>query len=125
MVVQSALRSGAFLRAEASASITKGRFVMARTVRCGVHGTQQETFVCQHITAGLIEGQRTGFHTAMDDQDNLRPDAWCRACNDRVALTGGRWVGEALAQLDARVICGACYDLARTFHRGADRRTGS
>lgn len=90
------------------------------TVRCAIHGLQQETFVCQHIAQGLVTKTRVGFFWSTNDPNNQRPDAWCRACEERVQATGGEWVGEAEAHLEPKVLCGACYDLAKKFHMGED-----
>lgn len=76
--------------------------------------------VCQHIAEGLMRRQRVGFFWTMHDPDNPRPDAWCIACNERNSATGGEWVGEALEHLQAKVLCGACYDLAKVFHMGGN-----
>jgi hypothetical protein len=89
-------------------------------VRCSVHGLQQETLVCQHIAEGLANRKRVGFFWTTYDPDNVRPDACCSACNERVRATGGEWVDEALEQLQPKVLCGACYDAAKKFHMGGD-----
>ena len=90
------------------------------SVNCKTHGLQPGTLVCQHIVQGLKERKRVGFFWAMDDPDNLCPDAWCKACNERVKLTGGEWTGEALEQLEPRALCSACYGAARIFHAGGN-----
>jgi hypothetical protein len=90
------------------------------TVRCTTHGMQQETFVCQHIVQGMASRKRVGFFWTGDDPDNARPDAWCYECEERVRATGGEWVGEAESHLGAKVLCGACYDLAKKFHMGEE-----
>lgn len=95
---------------------------MSTSVQCKIHRHGEETFVCQHIGAGLLRRQRVGFFWAADDTEVSRPDAWCSACNDRVARQGGEWEGEALAQLRAKLMCGHCYDEARLFHSGVERR---
>lgn len=89
-------------------------------IECQVHGLQPETWVCQHIVAGLKVHERVGFFWTTDDPDNPRPDAWCGACTTRVDATGGEWVGEALENLKPQILCGACYDLAKTFHMGGN-----
>jgi hypothetical protein len=89
-------------------------------VDCKVHGTQPGTLVCQHIVAALQARQRVGFFWTTVTSDNPRPDAWCKACNARVEATGGEWIGEALENLEPKVLCGACYDLAKTFHLGGN-----
>jgi hypothetical protein len=91
-----------------------------RSIRCAVHGTQQQTLVCQHIVDGLTDKRRVGFFWTSCDIDNPRPDAWCSACNERVASTGGEWVGEAFEHLQPQVLCGVCYDIAKQFHLGGD-----
>ena len=88
-------------------------------VECSVHGAQDKTYVCQHIADGLIARKRVGFFLA-NDPDNARPDAYCAECNARVGASGGEWVGEALEHLNPKVLCGACYDLAKQFHTGGD-----
>jgi hypothetical protein len=89
-------------------------------IRCAVHGIQQETLVCQHIADGLMHRRRVGFFWTTDDPDNSRPDAWCKACDARVRATGGEWIDDTLEQLKPKVLCGACYDLAKEFHIGGD-----
>jgi hypothetical protein len=90
----------------------------SETVECARHGTQQRTWVCQHVVQGLFDRTRVGFFWTADDPQNQRPDAWCAACEDRVSLTNGDWVGEAGEHLGAQILCGACYDLAKGFHMG-------
>jgi hypothetical protein len=91
-----------------------------KTVQCDDHGVQPETFVCQHIVSGLLERRRVGFYWTSSDPDNPRPDAWCAACEERVRAAGGAWIGEAAWHLGARLMCGACYDAAKTFHMGGN-----
>ena len=90
-----------------------------KTVQCSIHGTQQLTLVCQHVAQGLFDRERVGFFWA-EDPGNPRPDAWCAECNERVRATGGEWEGEALEQLEPKVLCGACYDMAKVFYFGGD-----
>jgi hypothetical protein len=89
-------------------------------VRCNVHGLQQRTFVCQHIAEGLSSHKRVGFFATPHAPDTARPDAWCSACEERLRTTGGEWVDQALEHLQAKILCGACYDVARQFHTGGD-----
>ena len=92
------------------------------TVHCDIHGVQQETFVCQHIAQGMVTKTRVGFSCTLDEPANPRPDAWCQACEERVRATGGEWVGETEAHADPKLLCGACYDLAKKFHMGENHR---
>lgn len=89
-------------------------------VTCGSHGEQQRTYVCQHIYAGLVARERVGWFWSIGDPNNPRPDAYCQDCEIRVRKTGGEWVGEALEQLQPTILCGICYDLAKTFHTGGN-----
>jgi hypothetical protein len=81
---------------------------------------QQETFVCQHIVDGLVHKRRVGFFWTPCNAGNPRPDAWCSACNERNSSAGGEWAGKALEHLQPKVLCGACYDVAKQFHMGGD-----
>jgi hypothetical protein len=90
------------------------------TVDCPQHGHQQETFVCQHIVKGFAERRRVGFFWTREDPENPHPDAWCAECEERVRSSGGEWTGEAEAQLKAKVLCGACYDAAKSISHRKD-----
>jgi hypothetical protein len=89
-------------------------------VQCETHGPQPQTLVCQHIIDGLIDRRRVGFFWTTADPGNPNPDAWCSACEERVKVTGGEWIGEALEELQPKVLCACCYELAKKFHMGGD-----
>src|SRR5678815_1640582 len=91
-----------------------------KLVTCTTHGVQPRALVCQHIVQGLRDRARVGFYWAAEDPADPRPDAWCRECEQRVRLTNGEWVGQALEQLQPKVLCGVCYDAARTFNLGGN-----
>jgi hypothetical protein len=84
---------------------------------CDRHGLQEETFVCQHIVAGLRAGIRVGFWWSTE-RETVRPDAWCTECNRKVAETGGDWTPEAEALARPKILCGECYDDARRLMLG-------
>ena len=84
-------------------------------VTCSEHGTQDETFVCQHIVQGLEENVPYGFWWA-PDSDQLRPDAWCTLCNELVANAGGTWTDEVLAIAQVKLLCAGCYDRAKAIN---------
>jgi len=86
------------------------------SVSCKRHGPQPETFVCQHIVQSLHDRRPVGFFWS-SETPSARPDAWCSACNQRVAATGGEWTPEAEAEAEAgvTVLCGACYDEAKSL----------
>jgi len=86
-----------------------------KTVECNIHGSQPETFVCQHIVQGLVEGVPYGFWWGANSED-ARPDAWCTLCNELLAAAGGEWTDEILAVAQVTLLCGACYDKAKTMN---------
>ncbi len=86
-------------------------------MKCPKHGPASEAFVCQHIVAGMRQGQAVGFFWAAGST-SAYPDAWCRACNTRLEKSGGEWTGEAAAQLGVKLICHHCYLEARALALG-------
>jgi len=91
-----------------------------RTIHCDTHGQADETFVCHHVIDGLVRKERVGFFWTAEDPDNPHPDAWCAECEERVKLTDGEWEGEALEHLKPKILCGECYEVAKTFHMGGN-----
>jgi hypothetical protein len=85
--------------------------VSERKVVCGVHGTTPATFACRHVASGVA----CGFH--VDPDDGEWPDAWCDACDERLAAGGGEWTHEAEELADIKVLCTHCYELARDRNR--------
>jgi hypothetical protein len=94
----------------------------AKTVESAEHGAQEETFVCQHLAMSLRTRRRVGFFWASNSK--ARPDAWCRECNDRARATGGKWVGEAGAELGVKLICASCYDDLRALNPTEPAKAG-
>jgi len=88
-----------------------------RMVQCQDHGSQPETFVCQHIAQSLVRRQPVGFHWP-GDSDQEYPDAWCSECNARHERAGFEWQGEAAEQLGAKLLCARCYLQARVLALG-------
>lgn len=87
----------------------------SQKIKCDVHGWQQQTFVCQHIAQSLHTGVPVGFHWPAE-QEELRPDAWCSDCEQaRVAAGGDDWTPEVEAKLGIKLLCGACYDSAKSI----------
>jgi len=86
-----------------------------RKVQCGAHGLQTATFVCQHIVRSLQTGVACGFWCAADSED-LRPDAWCTACEQQVQATGGEWNDQSEGFAKVSLMCGACYDRAKAMN---------
>ena len=91
---------------------------MRRTVTCSTHGTQPQTFVCQHILQSLRDRKPVGFFWSTEDPHADRPDAWCATCNEVVRRTGGDWTPEAEKLAGVTLLCGKCYDSARALNLG-------
>jgi hypothetical protein len=87
--------------------IVSRRDAADRFVDCKLHGRNERTFVCKHLTTG--EG--LGFFTAQSDQ--RRPDAWCVACERVRIQQGGAWNDVSEEYAGIRMLCAACYDAAR------------
>jgi len=85
-----------------------------RQIECGVHGLQDETFVCQHIVGSLRTQQAVGFHWPVSSPQR-RPDAWCSDCEKRRIAGGGDWTEAVLASVGLKVLCGRCYDTAKSI----------
>jgi hypothetical protein len=98
----------------------KSRDRRVTLVNCRTHGLQQQTMVCQHVVAGLMERRRVGFFWNAEDPTNPRPDAWCSECDVAVQATAGEWIDAALELAQPKVLCGACYDTAKVFHMGGN-----
>jgi hypothetical protein len=88
------------------------------SVECGVHGSQEATFVCRHLVQSLREERAIGSWTAGGGAGS-RPDAWCTACETKVQGTGGEWTAESEAFAGVSLLCGACYDRLRELNREA------
>jgi hypothetical protein len=86
----------------------------SQKVECNIHGWQDETFVCQHIAQSLQTGIPVGFHWPAGDADE-RPDAWCSSCEQARIDAGGEWTPEVEQKLGVKLLCGSCYDYARSI----------
>jgi hypothetical protein len=64
-------------------------------IECGVHGLQDETFVCQHTVGSLRTRQAVGFHWPASPPQR-RPDPWCSNCESRRVEAGGDWIEDVL-----------------------------
>jgi hypothetical protein len=80
------------------------------TVTCSEHGTQNETFVCEH----LVHGKGLGFHFVIQ-ADNPRPDGWCSDCEEIRQRVDG-WNEESEKFIKVTLLCGECYDRARRLN---------
>ena len=84
-------------------------------VNCNVHGWQEQTFVCQHIAESLRTGIPVGFFWS-SEQTDCRPDAWCSGCESlRLEAGGDDWTPEVEKKLGIKLLCGSCYDDAKSI----------
>jgi hypothetical protein len=86
----------------------------SQKINCNVHGWQEQSFVCQHIAHSLCTGISVGFHWA-SSQNDIHPDAWCSACEEARIEAGGGWTPEVNQKLKVKLLCGACYDHAKSI----------
>lgn len=87
-----------------------------RKVECGVHGFQNETFVCQHLVESLCSNVFVGYHSSASGPDNDRSDAWCDNCEKKRIECGGDWTDESESVARVKLLCGACYDQTKKFN---------
>jgi hypothetical protein len=80
----------------------------ATEVQCNRHGPSSSIFVCQHVARGV----GVGFYTSAEDPSDLRPDAWCAACEAMVNEAGG-WDERTEPVARITLLCERCYDEAR------------
>jgi len=78
-------------------------------IKCGIHGEQPVTFVCQHLVHSLRTGKKVGFNLS-DDPGNPRPDAWCDQCEQVVMEAGGEWDDDSAKLAGVSILCASCYD---------------
>jgi hypothetical protein len=91
-------------------------------IQCAIHGWQEEAFACQHIAESLHTGVPVGFHWTRD-HTVARPDAWCSACERARLDAGGDWTPEVEKLLGVKLLCGACYDYAKSISSKGRRVT--
>ena len=77
-------------------------------IECDRHGPSEATFVCQHVASG----SGLGWFVATEDPNELRPDAWCTACEE-VSNAAGGWDEESEGAAGITMLCASCYDEAR------------
>jgi hypothetical protein len=58
---------------------------------------------------------RMTFSRFLFQQTDMRPDAWCSACEQARVDAGGDWTPEVEEKLRVQLLCGACYDYAKTI----------
>src|ERR1700694_3503889 len=83
-------------------------------IECHLHGWQKQAFVCQHIVQSLRTGLPVGFHWSSESTSS-HPDAWCTECEEARIEVGGEWAPEVEEKLGVKLLCGACYDQAKSI----------
>lgn len=79
------------------------------------HGAASLAVACRHVVNYMerMSARHPGFHTAKSDKKPF-PDAWCTACDKRLAEAGGQWTPGVLTKADFREFCPCCYEFARS-----------
>jgi hypothetical protein len=88
---------------------------MEQKITCELHGERERSFVCQHIFESLLTHKKAGFHQAVDTESKY-PDAWCDQCEIIWGEVGGQWTDELEKRLGIKLLCSACYDLAKDLN---------
>lgn len=91
-------------------------------VECKVHGEQEEAFACQHIANSLLTGVPVGFFWP-EESNQKHPDAWCQQCEDARVEAGGDWTPEVEKLLSVKLLCGACYEYAKSIWENGRKLT--
>ena len=84
---------------------------------CPHHGRQDAARACIHVATAIVTGEQVGFHWG-DNAPMGRPDAWCHACEQRVAANRGEWSDALLRQADFKTLCVKCWDEAKRILYG-------
>jgi hypothetical protein len=88
---------------------------MTKMIACAEHGSQPETFVCDHILQTLRDRRPRGF-IFDPDSDQEYPDAWCRECDEMLHASGGEWTDELGTAAHVRLLCARCYLAAKALN---------
>lgn len=91
-------------------------------VLCQIHGEQDEAFACQHIVNSLHTGIPVGFYWP-EDSNQIHPDAWCQECENARIQAGGEWTPEVEMLLNVKILCGSCYDYAKSIWKNGEKIT--
>jgi hypothetical protein len=77
------------------------------------HGAASLAVACRHIVNYMerMSARHPGFHTAPSDTRRF-PDAWCTACDKRLAAAGGEWTPGVLTRAGFQKLCPCCYEFA-------------
>ncbi len=84
-------------------------------VECPEHGEQGIGLVCAHVAHAIDSGASAGFFFWDECDDGYaRPDAWCRECEAALlAVPDGEPQDDWFEACDNKVLCAACWDLAK------------
>ncbi len=79
---------------------------------CPKHGAQGIGLACIHVAQAIDSGAQVGFFWG-DDEDNARPDAWCRECEQALLALEGASSEQWFIDARFKILCVACWDQAR------------
>jgi hypothetical protein len=81
-------------------------------VVCPERGRQGIGVACTHVAHAIESGETVGFFWG--DSDTARPDAWCWECEQALrAVPVGQTTEAWFLSRDYRILCAACWDLAK------------
>jgi hypothetical protein len=77
------------------------------SVTCDLHGAQKAAFGCLHILKTLQDKRPRGIFCERDEEGQL--NGWCAECEAAISSVNYHWTPELKAQMDARLLCEACF----------------
>lgn len=92
-----------------------GKSSKSDTCNCSVHGKQGIGLVCVHIAYAVDSGAAVGFFSDDTFDDLARPDAWCKACEERLLDTPDEGQEQWFHDADFKIFCAACWDEAKNL----------
>ena len=93
-----------------------------KQIDCEEDGVGYAAFVCRHLfdARRATVDSRVGFRSEEPISDDPWPDAWCLACEEHLAATGGEWTDENANEI--AMVCHRCYQRIRA-NNDLDQRT--
>jgi len=96
------------LRLALGDSISPPQSTDDRTLTCDVHGTGEQTYVCEH----LLANPRQEWYSDLPTEEKPWPDAWCAKC-DHVFQEQGEWNEHNEGRIKIQLLCHHCYESFR------------
>lgn len=82
-------------------------------VECEIHGDQEEAFACQHIVSSVVTGIPVAFFGLKNQTKNILM-LGVSSVEDARIEAGGDWTPEVEKLLSVKLLCGACYEYAKS-----------